>query len=279
MCSPMELKKRKLLEETDLFVLDMDGTFYLGDKLLDGALEYLEAVRAAGKEFIFFTNNSSKSPKLYMDKLKKMNCHITRQQIMTSGDVTIQFLKTYYPDKKIYLVGTDSLEESFVEAGIQLTQQMPDIVVVGFDITLTYEKLEKACTYIRNGAMFLATHLDINCPTEEGFIPDCGSLCAAITLSTKVEPRYLGKPFPETVEMVLKQTGVPKERIAFVGDRLYTDVATGVKNGAKGYLVLTGETKLEDLAQAEVKPDAVFESLKEMGMYLKENMTEKRAAI
>lgn len=279
MCSHMELKKRKLLEETDLFVLDMDGTFYLGDKILDGALEYLEAVRAAGKEFIFFTNNSSKSPKLYMDKLKKMNCHITRQQIMTSGDVTIQFLKTYYQDKKVYLVGTDALEESFVEAGIHLTQRMPDIVVVGFDITLTYEKLEKACTYIRNGAMFLATHLDINCPTEEGFIPDCGSLCAAITLSTKVEPRYLGKPFPETVDMVLKRTGIPKERIAFVGDRLYTDVATGVKNGAKGYLVLTGETKPEDLVDAEVKPDAVFESLKEIGMYLKENMTEKRAAI
>lgn len=275
----MELKKRKLLEETDLFVLDMDGTFYLGDKLLDGALEYLEAVRAAGKEFIFFTNNSSKSPKLYLDKLKKMNCHITRRQIMTSGDVTIQFLKTYYPDKKVYLVGTEALEESFAESGIHLTQRNPDIVVVGFDITLTYEKLEKACTFIRNGAMFLATHLDINCPTEEGFIPDCGSLCAAITLSTKVEPRYLGKPFPETVEMVLRQTGVPKERIAFVGDRLYTDVATGVKNGAKGYLVLTGETKREDLADAVIQPDAVFESLKEMGMYLEEMMTEKRLAI
>lgn len=279
MGSLMELKKRKLLEETDLFVLDMDGTFYLGDRLLDGALDFLEAVREAGKQFIFFTNNSSKSPSLYLDKLKKMNCFIKRQQIMTSGDVTIQFLKTYYPEKTVYLVGTEALEESFKEAGIHLTQRMPDIVVVGFDITLTYEKLERACTYIRNGAMFLATHLDINCPIEDGYIPDCGSLCAAITLSTKVEPRYLGKPFPETVEMVLKQTGVPKERIAFVGDRLYTDVATGVKNGAKGYLVLTGETKLEDLVGSDVKPDAVFESLKEMGMYLNNNITGKKAAI
>lgn len=268
-----------LLEETDLFVLDLDGTFYLGEHILDGSLDYLEAVKAAGKRFLFFTNNSSKSPKLYMDKLKKMNCHITRDQIMTSGDVTIQFLNTYYPDKSVYLVGTPALEESFEESGIRLTKEMPDIVVVGFDITLTYEKLERACTYIRNGAMFLATHLDINCPTEDGFIPDCGTFCAAITLSTQKEPRYLGKPFPETVDMVLQRTGVPRERIAFVGDRLYTDVATGVKNGAKGYLVLTGETRPEDLEAAEVKPDAVFDSLKEIGMYLDDIITGKKVAI
>lgn len=275
----MDFEKKRLLEETDLFVLDLDGTFYLGDQILDGSLEYLEAVKAAGKNFLFFTNNSSKSPRLYIDKLKQMNCHITRDQIMTSGDVTIQFLNTYYQNKSVYLVGTPALEESFRESGIRLTKDMPDIVVVGFDITLTYEKLERACTYIRNGAMFLATHLDINCPTEDGFIPDCGTFCAAITLSTRKAPRYLGKPFPETVDMVLQRTGVPRERIAFVGDRLYTDVATGVKNGAKGYLVLTGETKPEDLEGAEVKPDAVFGSLKEIGIYLNEMITEMRRAI
>ncbi len=274
--------KKMLLEQTELFVLDMDGTFYLGDKILDGSLDFLQKVKAAKKDFVFFTNNSSKSPLNYIDKLKKMNCHITREQIMTSGDVTIGYLKEYHPGKSVYLIGTPALEESFVQEGISLfrsgekdgvieehgKRHVPDIVVVGFDTTLTYEKLERACTYIRNGAMFLATHLDINCPTEAGFIPDCGAMCDLISRSTGVKPKYLGKPFLETMEYVLYKTGKSKEKIAFVGDRLYTDVATGVNNGAKGFLVLSGETKLADLEHSNVVPDGVFEDLKEIGTYL-----------
>lgn len=262
--------KRQLLQNTRLFVLDMDGTFYLGAHILPGAAAFLQAVRAAGKEYLFFTNNSSRSPRDYMEKLAGMGCPITRDQIMTSGDVTIRYLQTHYADKTVYLVGTPPLEQSFREAGIRLVDGQPDIVVVGFDTTLTYEKLSNACTYIRNGALFLATHLDINCPTETGFIPDCGSFCAAISLSTGAKPRYLGKPFAETVEMILDKTGCPRDAVAFVGDRLYTDVATGVNNGAAGVLVLTGETKSEDLAGAPVQPDAVFDSLGGMGEELRQ---------
>lgn len=198
-----------------------------------------------------------------------MNCHITREQIMTSGDVTIRYLNTHHKGKAVYLVGTPALEASFREGSIPLTKEMPDIVVVGFDTTLTYEKLERACTYIREGALFLATHLDINCPVRGGFIPDCGAFCAAIQLSTGREPKFLGKPFPETDDMVLGHTGAEKHRAAFVGDRLYTDVATGVRNGAMGFLVLTGETRPEDVAASDVKPDATFESLQEMGALLR----------
>ena len=182
--------------------------------------------------------------------------------------MTIRYLQTHYPDKTVYLVGTPPLVESFTEAGIRLVTEKPDIVVVGFDTTLTYEKLSNACTFIREGALFLATHLDINCPTETGFIPDCGSFCAAISLSTGKQPRYLGKPFAETVEMVLDKTGCAADEVAFVGDRLYTDVATGVKNGAAGILVLTGETHPEDVPASDVQPDAIFASLGEMGQQL-----------
>ncbi len=149
-----------------------------------------------------------------------MGCYIKRNQIITSGDVMIQYLKEYYPEKKVYLVGTPDLEENFRENGILLTREMPDVVVIGFDMTLTYEKLERACTYIRNGAVFLATHLDINCPTKDGFIPDCGAMCAAISLSTGKEPKYVGKPFKETVDMVLEMTGAKREAMSFVGDRI-----------------------------------------------------------
>lgn len=264
------MDKKQILEQTELFVLDMDGTFYLDTTVLDGSLEFLSQVERLGKRFVFFTNNSSKSPKTYIDKLAKMNCFITRDQIITSGDVMIQYLKTFYRDKTVYLVGTPDLEENFRENGIRLTKDMPDVVVIGFDLTLTYEKLERACTYIRNGAVFLATHLDINCPTKDGFIPDCGAMCAAISLSTGKEPRYVGKPFKETVDMVLEITGANREEVSFVGDRLYTDVKTGVANGAHGILVLSGETKIEDLENSDTVPDAVFSGLGEMGALMEE---------
>lgn len=261
-------EKRKFLEQIDLFVLDMDGTFYLGDKILEGSLTFLQKVKEAGKDYIFFTNNSSKSPDNYIHKLAAMDCHIKRNQIMTSGDVTIEFLKRNRTGQTVYLVGTPALEKSFQEAGIPLVKEKPDIVVIGFDMTLTYEKLERACTFIRDGAEFLATHPDINCPTEDGFIPDCGAMCALISLSTAKEPKYLGKPFKETMEMVLAGTGYARDKVAFVGDRIYTDVATGVKNGARGILVLSGETRPEDVAGSEVQPDAVFNSIGEMAEYL-----------
>ena len=278
----IELKK-KILKDTELFVLDMDGTFYLGDEILDGALDFLDSVKRAGKKYIFFTNNSSVSSENYIEKLKKMNCHISRDMIMTSGDVMIRFLKRKYPDKSVYLLGTPELEKSFREAGINLfeserdekaamshaiCESIPDIVVVAFDKTLNYEKLSNACVYIMKGAKFLATHLDINCPVKEGFIPDCGAMCAAIELSTKVSPKFVGKPFKETVDMVVDATGVDASKISFVGDRIYTDVATGVKNGAMGVLVLTGECKLSEVPDSDVQPDVIFDSIKEMGELL-----------
>lgn len=260
--------RESLLAETELFVLDMDGTFYLGEKVLDGALDFIETVRKLGRRFLFFTNNSSKSPTLYMEKLEKMGCPIRREEIMTSGDVTAAYLNSRYPKARVYLVGTETLEADFAKKGITLIQEEPDVVVVSFDISLTYEKLEKACSFIRKGAVFLATHLDINCPTEDGMIPDCGAICAAVSLSTGVKPRFLGKPFPETMDMILQFTGAERARTAFVGDRLYTDIAAGVKNGAKGFLVLTGETSRSEAWNGEVKPDAVYESLGEMGKLL-----------
>ncbi len=279
--------KKEILDRTDLFVLDMDGTFYLGNDILDGALDFLVAVKSAGKRYIFFTNNSSTSPKLYMDKLAKMNCHITRDMIMTSGDVMIRYLKAMHPGESVYLLGTPELQESFREEGINLfvserdevaamshaeCEKIPDLVVVAFDKTLTFEKLSNACVYIMQGAKFLATHLDINCPVKGGFIPDCGAMCAAIELSTKVKPKYVGKPFKETVDMVVDATGVEASRISFVGDRIYTDVATGVNNGAMGVLVLTGETQLSEVPDSEVQPDVIFDSIKEMGEILTGHM-------
>ena len=258
----------EILKKKKLFVLDMDGTFYLGDRLIEGSLGFLERLKEKGVEFLFFTNNSSKNSSFYKKKLAGMGCFVDEAEIVTSGDVTIKYLNENYPGKGVYLMGTELLEESFRTRGIRLTEEKPDIVVLGFDTTLTYEKITKACTFIRNGAMFLATHLDYNCPTEDGFIPDCGAMCAMVEASTGVKPKFLGKPFRETVDMIKLITGMKGEELAFVGDRLYTDIATGVKNGITGILVLTGETKLPDVEKSEIKPDYIFESLAALGKAL-----------
>ncbi len=251
-----------------LFVLDMDGTFYLGDRLLDGSKEFFNKLAETGRKLLFFTNNASKNPEFYIKKLEKMGCRITRENIMTSGDVTIKFLHENYSGKKVYLVGTPMLEETFRNAGIQIVDEDPDIVVVSFDLTLTYEKISKACKFIRNGALFISTHMDFNCPTEDGFIPDSGSICALVTASTNVKPRFLGKPFRETIDMILSKTGYTKDQMVVIGDRLYTDIAFGVNNGVTSILVLSGETKMEDVKLSSVKPDYIFDSLKDIIPYL-----------
>lgn len=261
------MTKEEVLKKTKLFVLDMDGTFYLSEDIIDGSIEFLDEVKRNHKKYIFFTNNSSKDKKQYIEKLARMNCMVGYDYIMTSGDVTIDFLNRNRMGKSVYLLGTPALEKSFEAGGIRLTNgtgETPDIVVVGFDMTLTYEKLSNACTYIRNGAEFIATHPDINCPVKDGFIPDCGAFIAAISLSTGVNPKILGKPYAETIEAVVEKTGFRREEIAFVGDRIYTDVATGVNNGAMGILVMSGETTKEILDASETRPDAVFECLGEM---------------
>ncbi len=257
------------LARVKLFVLDMDGTFYLGDDLIPGSLEFLDRARATGRDFLFFTNNSSRSPENYMDKLTRMGCPIRRDQIMTSGDVTIRYLNTCRPGKTVYLMGTEALRRAFLQAGVPLVEdRRPDVVVAAFDTELTYHKLERACAFLRGGAEFLATHMDVNCPTADGFIPDCGALCAAIRLSTGRSPKYLGKPSQETVDMILSATGRRREEVAFVGDRLYTDVAAGVNNGALGLLVLSGETAMEDLKASPIQPHGVFQNLRALGRAL-----------
>jgi len=257
-----------VFDNKKLFILDMDGTFYLGDTIIEGSLDFMEKLKDKGKEFIFFTNNASKTPEYYRKKLFYMGCHVNEKNIVTAGDVTIEYLVKRYPEKRTYLVGTPLLEGSFKNAGINLVQEDPDVVVVSFDLTLTYEKVSKACTFIRNGAAFIGTHMDFNCPTEYGFIPDCGSICAMVTASTGVKPRYLGKPFKETIDMIESISGYKKDEMVIIGDRLYTDIATGFKNGVTSILVLTGETKLEDLEESDIKPDFIFQSLSHISKVL-----------
>jgi len=262
------LKRKKFL------IFDMDGTIYLGDRPLPGAVDLLTKLDSStGRRMIYFTNNASKDPGHYQKKLRRMGFPASKGQILTSADVLIKFLKLHRPNSSVYLLGTPELGEMFAQQNIRLTSDVPDIVVTSFDTTLTYARLECACTYIRNGAEWLTTHPDINCPVENGYIPDCGAINELIRASTgKPLPKAFGKPCGEVVEMIEEIYGESREDMAVFGDRLYTDIALGKKNGLTAVLVLSGESSLEDaMALPEnLRPDVIFENLEEAKKYILE---------
>lgn len=258
-----------LLREVDCFALDMDGTIYLGEQWIDGAKEFLARIEAAGKKYVFLTNNSSKNPGVYVEKLRRMGWEADKDKIVTSGQAAIAYLKKHYAGKRVFLLGNPMLKEEFLEEGILLEEEQPEVVVTAFDTTLDYEKMCRVCDLVRSGLPYIATHPDHNCPTETGFIPDAGAIHAFIHASAGRYPdRIIGKPNGDIVDYLLERTGAERDRTVMVGDRLYTDIAAGVNHGLKSVLVLSGEASLEDLEQSEVRPDLVFDSVKEMGEFL-----------
>jgi HAD superfamily hydrolase (TIGR01457 family) len=253
------------LKNIDCYALDMDGTIYLGEQWIDGALDFLKTLKKRGKQYVFLTNNSSKNADVYAAKLTKMGFPVDKDEIVTSGQATIDYLSREYIGKKIFLLGNEMLKAEFLEAGFMLTDQNPEVVVVGFDTTLNYEKMCKVCDFVRAGLPYISTHPDYNCPTESGFIPDAGAIHAFIHASSFRYPDYIiGKPNREIMDYMLERTGACKERTAMVGDRLYTDVYAGVNNGLTGILVLSGEATMADAEKSEIKPHFIFPSLKEM---------------
>ena len=252
-----------------LFIFDMDGTIYLGGIPFDFAIEFIKNLRKNGKKVLFFTNNASHTSPFYFKKLSRLGYEPTADEIMTSGDVTYEFLSKYRAGKSVYMVATDELIEEYKAKGINVINgivedpRSTDIVITGFDTTLTYEKLNIACRLIRNGAEYLSTHPDFNCPTEDGFIPDSGAIAALVTASTGKLPTYFGKPYKETIEMIGEATGFNNDEMCIFGDRLYTDIALGKSFGVCSVLVLSGETQQSDVdaAQEKDKPDFVFNSL------------------
>ncbi len=252
----------KDLRDISLYLLDMDGTIYLGDRVFDCTLPFLSLLKQQGKRYIFLTNNCTRNRYAYLDRLQKMGIPTEPDGVFTSGEATTIYLNRQKPGARVYLLGTPSLEEEFREAGFLLTDQDIDYAVLGFDTELTYEKLRKLCDFVRHGAPFIATHPDYNCPTDGGFIPDVGSMLALVEASTGRRPDYIvGKPNRGIIDALCDKYGLRHEDIAMVGDRLYTDIAVGVNAGITSILVLSGESTLEDLKKSAVKPDYVFDDL------------------
>jgi HAD superfamily hydrolase (TIGR01450 family) len=190
---------------------------------------------------------------------------------MTSGHAAAHYLMERFPEGKCYLLGNDILRAELEAMGLVFTGDDPDYVLVAFDTTLDYAKMCKVCDFIRYGKPYIATHPDFNCPTETGFIPDMGAIMAFIEASTgRKADIILGKPHKGIVEEALRRTGFALDEMAMVGDRLYTDVATGVNHGMTGILVLSGETTREILEASDDKPHLVLENAGQLIPFLKQ---------
>ncbi len=251
------------------FLLDMDGTFYLGERLVDGALRFVNGLRQRGTQFLFLTNNSSKDGAQYAEKITRLGLPITPDRILTSGQATALHLGRTRPGARLYVVGTPALEAEFRRAGFTLDDRSPEAVVLGFDTTVTYAKLWRLCDLVRAGLPYLATHPDLNCPTETGYMPDAGALMALVAASTGRQPdAVIGKPNPFMVAAAADHAGIPPDRMCMIGDRLYTDIALGAAAGLPTILVLSGESRAEDVAESPHQPDFVFEHLGAVADYL-----------
>src|SRR5215208_5126369 len=263
------MNKSDRLAQVRCFLLDMDGTFYLGEKLLKGALEFIDLLHRQGRDYLFLTNNSSKDSRQYAEKFARLGLPISRDKIMTSGEATAMHVQRQKPGARVFIVGTEALENEFRTRGFVLTDEMPDFAVLGFDTTLTYNKMWKLCDLVRAGVRYIATHPDYNCPTETGFMPDIGAMIAFVKASTGREPDLIvGKPNPLLVEYAAERTGIPISAMCMIGDRLYTDIALGTTAGIPTILVLSGETQADDVTMSPYQPSYIFQNLKAVADHL-----------
>lgn len=253
------------LKDKRLFLLDMDGTIYLDDRLFDGTAEFLAHVQAIGGRVMYLTNNSSKSVESYVDKLSRMGLRAAPEDFLTSVNATVLYLRQKN-HRKIYAFGTASFRQQLRQGGLPVTDVLAediDCLCMGFDTELTFQKLEDACILLNRGVEYVATNPDWVCPTWYGSVPDCGSVAEMLYRATGRRPRFIGKPEPDMVELAVKETDFTKEQTILLGDRLYTDIKSGVRAGVDTVLVLSGEATLKDLAASDVKPTYVMKDIRE----------------
>lgn len=269
-----ETTRHSILNGTLHLALDMDGTLYKGSTLFAAAKPFMECLKTHGITYTFFTNNSSRSADEHVDNLADLGIEARVEQIRTSAHATVDYLKLNYPGvKSLFVVGTPGLRAELYQAGYRLTRAKPELIIVGFDPSLSYTDLCKAAYWIDRGLDYVATHPDFVCPTDQPtLVLDCGALCAAIEAATGRAPvATMGKPHPIMIEGILKRRQLSHSQLMVVGDRLYTDIAMANAVGVHSALVLTGEATRADMANSPFQPDFVFQSVAELGEALTES--------
>lgn len=261
-------KDLRPLEEKKLFLFDMDGTIYQENRLFDGVPRLLDKIVKRGGRYVFITNNSSKSVKDYVKKLAGMGISVGTENFFTSGQAAIMLLKEKFGKGIIYVQATRSFYRELKKSGLNVVKKFTPsacAVLVGFDPEITGKKLRTTCEMLTKFDLpYFATNPDWACPVSFGFIPDCGSMCFGIEKATGKRPVFIGKPQPTMIETVMQKFGATKEQTVVLGDRLYTDIASGVNAGVDTVCVLSGESTEEDIRASDVKPAYVLHSVSDI---------------
>ncbi len=256
------------LRSKTLFLLDMDGTVYLGDRPIDGAVDFIRSLRRRGCEYVFLTNNSSRSAESYLEKLHRLGFEAQKENLFTSGQASARFLQRKKPGAKVYCVGTRSLCAELRHYGLCVTDAPDadtDFLLVGYDTELTYAKLTDACDLLCRDVPFYATNPDRVCPAGNGrYLPDCLTMCAMLTEATGKKPYYIGKPRAAFAEEALREKNRTASEAVLVGDRLYTDIQCGINAGITSVLVLSGESTRQDVDTTGIRPDVIVNSVKDL---------------
>lgn len=250
------------------FLIDVDGTLCHGNRVIEGTPEYIESLNQRGVRFLIASNNSSMSSDQYLRKLNNLGFKVTSDEVLTATRVTVEYMNRLYPGKKVFALGMEGFLSELSDGGIHLVEDDPDIVLLAYDKTVTFEKLNKAAHFIFRGAKFIATHPDIVCNSEDGYDIDIGSMIALLETATHVKPTLIAKPEYMMAEVSARILGVSKEDIYVVGDRLYTDVEFAKKNGMVAVMVLTGESQRKDVESYPYKPDYVIDSLMDIEQFI-----------
>lgn len=254
------------MKQYKLFVLDLDGTLYRGSQPIEEARPFMEELKRRGQDYVFLTNNSTKTPEDVQAQLASFGIEAYPEQVYTTSMMTARFLVNKKKDPLVYVVGEKALRDALTMAGCQLVEEdeqlkQCDFVVVGLDRQVTYEKLAKATIAIREGATFISTNADKALPSERGLVPGNGALTALIQTATGRDPLFIGKPEPYMLEMILKEKGLSKDEVLVIGDNYETDIMTGIRAGVDTAIVFTGFTQPEDLAKVSQLPTYQWQTL------------------
>ena len=255
-----------MFDQIKAVISDMDGVLWRGSQALPGMHALFGLLFERDQDFVLATNNSSRTPQDYVDKLAAMGVSgIRSQHIVTSGTATVSYLQTQYPTgTAMFVVGGDGLKQILMSAGFKLVESNAELVVCGIDFDLTYGKARKATLLIRAGARFIGTNPDSSFPSPEGLVPGAGSIIALIESASGQSPTIIGKPERGMFEAALRQLGTCPEETLMIGDRIGTDIAGAQALGIKTALVMTGVETEESLRKSTVQPDRVFAGLPEL---------------
>jgi len=254
----MNEKLFEKLKDIRGFICDMDGVIYHGNQLLPGAKEFVAWLNEQDKNYLFLTNSSERSPRELKEKLERMGLAVDESRFYTSALATAKFLAGQSPGCSVYAIGEPGLINALYDSGISMNNVNPDYVVIGESTTYNYENILKAVHFIDQGARLIGTNPDLTSPSEQGIVPACGSLTAPIEISTGQKAYYVGKPNPLMVRTGIRLLGVHSEDAAIIGDRMDTDIVSGIESGMHTILVLSGVTDLENIKKSPYRPEFIL---------------------